>query len=248
MRDADGTNAGQALTGEDAYALVLEIVCGLRSPLVGETEVQAQFKSFLSSLDASTHGWLLRIGQRLLTDAKAIRHEYLQGVGVGGYGHLALRRAAGARLAIVGAGALALDILAHAEPGRAIDVWRRRGGDDLRVAHGACRHLRIQDADALPRQSGSTSIIVAAPVEADALDRIAACYPQLVDVVDLRARDEVTALDRRVPRTTLLEMLAGADTGPLQPVASARAAVRERARDFTVCRQLRPFGWDDLCA
>jgi glutamyl-tRNA reductase len=245
--DADDTTVDQVLTGEEAYALVLEIVCGLQSPMVGETEVQAQFKSFLSSLDPSTHAWLLRLGQRVLADAKAIRHEYLQGIGVGGYGHLALRHAAGSRLAIVGAGALARDILDHAEPGRAIDVWRRKGSD-LPLGNGACRLLRIEDAPTLPQQSGSTSIIVAAPVAADALDRIAACYPQLVDVVDLRARDEVTVLDRPVPRTTLLEMLAGAETGRLQPVASARAAIRARARDFSVCRQLRPFGWDDLCA
>jgi hypothetical protein len=32
----------------DAYTLLLEIVAGLRSPLIGETEVQAQFKAFHS--------------------------------------------------------------------------------------------------------------------------------------------------------------------------------------------------------
>lgn len=248
--DAD---AAQALTepaviGEEAYALVLEIVCGLRSPLVGETEVQAQFKVFLSSLDPRTHGWLLQFGQRILADAKAIRHEYLQGLGVGGYGRLALHGAAGERLAIVGAGALAQDIVDHAGRGRAIDVWRRRCGDDLRLASTACRRLLIQNAHAEPRLTGSTSLIIAAPVGADALGRVAACYVDLTDVVDLRASDEVTAVPPRVPRTTLTDLLAQVEASRPKPVALARAAIRERARNFGVRRQLRPFGWDDLCA
>ncbi len=246
--DADQALAERTLVGEEAYALVLEIVCGLRSPLVGETEVQAQFKAFLSSLDPSTHGWLLQFGQRILADAKSIRHEYLQGLGVGGYGRLALRGAAGARLAIVGAGALAQDILDHAGTGRAIDVWRRRNGDDLLVASGTCRRLLIQDADAEPRLTGSTSLIVAAPVQADALDRIAACYLELADIVDLRASDEVTDVVPRVPRTRLTDLLAHLETSRPKPVALARAAIRERARTFGIRCQLRPFGWDDLCA
>jgi glutamyl-tRNA reductase len=246
--DADSVTAEQAIAGEDAYALVLEIVCGLRSPLVGETEVQAQFKAFLASLDPSLHASVLQVGRRVLGDAKAIRHDHLQGLGVGRYAHLALRRGSGSRLAIVGAGALAQDILDHAEPGRPIDVWRRRDIDALRITRAACHRLLLQDADALPRRSESTSLIIAAPVAANVLDRVAACYVQLADVVDLRASDEATVLNRSVPQTTLTDILTWAGAGPLQSVTSARAAIRERARDFGARRQLRPFGWDDLCA
>lgn len=236
------------VTGEDAYALILEIVCGLRSPLVGETEVQAQFKGFLASLDPEAHAWLRQLGQRVLGDAKAIRHDYLQGLGVGGYGRLALRRSGGSRLAIIGAGALAQDILDHCEPGRAIDLWRRRDTDDLRIAQAGCVRLLIDDADSVARRDDPTSLIVAAPVAADALDRVAARYPRLVDVVDLRANDELTALDRAVPRTTLMDILADAAPDHLEPVTAARVAIRERARRFGDRRELRPFGWDDLCA
>jgi glutamyl-tRNA reductase len=242
-------SAGQVISGEDAYALLLEIVCGLQSPLVGETEVQAQFKAFLASLDHAAHGWLLQLGQRLLADAKAIRHQHLQGVAVGSYGHLALRHARGVRLAIVGAGALAQDILDHAAPGRAIDVWRRRqSGQRLRDERLVCDYLALDDAGDVPQRQGSTSLIVAAPADGFVLERVAACYPQLTDVVDLRARDDVTAVSRAVPCTTLAEMLSGASDGRPEAVASALAAVRERASAFTHARQVRPFGWDDLCA
>jgi glutamyl-tRNA reductase len=71
---------GKALDGDwlivadaDAYALLVEIVSGLRSPLLGETEVQAQFKAFLASLDLPGDAAILRLGQRVLADAKRIR-------------------------------------------------------------------------------------------------------------------------------------------------------------------------------
>lgn len=236
------------VTGEDAYALILEIVCGLRSPLIGETEVQAQFKQFLASLDPELHAGLRRVGQRVLGDAKAIRHAYLQGLGTGGYGRLALGRVGGSRLAIIGAGALAQDILGHCEAGRAIDLWHRRDTDDLRIAAATCNLLLIDDADSVERRGDRTSLIVAAPVAADVLDRVAARYLRLIDVVDLRANDELTEFNRPVPRTTLTDLLADAHQEHLQPVASARVAIRERARNFGERRELRPFGWDDLCA
>jgi hypothetical protein len=112
----------------------------------------------------------------------------------------------------------------------------------------ACHYLALDDAGEVPRRQGSTSLIVAAPADGLVLDRVAACYPQLTDVVDLRAHGEVTALNCAVPCTTLAEMLSGASDGRPESVASALAAVRERARAFTRARQLRPFGWDDLCA
>ena len=40
----------QLLTEGQAYRLLLEILCGLQSPMTGETQVLGQFKAFLASL------------------------------------------------------------------------------------------------------------------------------------------------------------------------------------------------------
>ena len=69
----------------EAYRLLLEILCGLRSPMVGETQVMGQFKAFLASLDRE-HAWVNRVGQRLLTDARDVRTRHLQGLGSRSYG------------------------------------------------------------------------------------------------------------------------------------------------------------------
>ena len=99
------------VTDAEAYALLLEIVCGLRSPLVGETEVQAQFKAFLASLDRRRDAPLLRLGQRVLADAKVIRQRHLQGFGAHSYGPLVARHVPeGRRVILVGTGALAAEV------------------------------------------------------------------------------------------------------------------------------------------
>src|SRR5262245_7763142 len=74
----------------EAYRLLLEILCGLQSPMLGETQVLGQFKTFLTTLDAD-QAWLSRLGQRLLADAREIRTEHLQGLGSRSYGS-AVRR------------------------------------------------------------------------------------------------------------------------------------------------------------
>src|SRR6188768_3102899 len=67
------TSSPAVLKDVEAYTLLLEIVAGLRSPLIGETEVQAQFKAFLAALDPDRHGHVQRLGQRVLADVKTIR-------------------------------------------------------------------------------------------------------------------------------------------------------------------------------
>jgi hypothetical protein len=118
----------------------------------------------------------------------------------------------------------------------------------LRVGEGQCRRFLIADAEAIAHTTDAASIVVAAPVETHDLERIARCYPQLVDVVDLRATDDGPSLARRVRQIGLTEILSEVASGPLRPVASAREAIQERAHGFATRRELRPFGWDDLYA
>jgi hypothetical protein len=117
------------LSDGEAYALLVEIVAGLRSPLIGETEVQAQFKAFLASLDLEQGAGILKVGRRVLADAKTIRQRHLQGFGAHSYGRLAVRHLpANADVVLIGTGALAIEIMSalardtDAAPGPAADA------------------------------------------------------------------------------------------------------------------------------
>jgi glutamyl-tRNA reductase len=254
--DGAGAAPPAALRGVDAYALLLEIVCGLRSPLVGETEVQAQFKSFLASLDPIAHGWLLRLGQRVLGDAKLIRHRYLQGFGTHSYGHLVRDLVpAGRHVVLVGTGTLAAELDAALEASHPIQHWGRVEAEPngSAAAEGDRRAARkiwtIRDDNrAIP--SGPISVIVAAPIAAADLERIIRRYDSVSEVIDLRARDVCGSGVCGARTITLDDVFAtvGTSADAAARVDAARVEVRRLADAFGTREELRPFGWDDLCA
>src|SRR5262245_7062896 len=77
--------------GQEAYRFLLEFLCGVNSPIVGETAVMGQFKEFLLHAKFSRTPWgsfLRDLSSNLMIDAKRIRHEHLQHLGSQSYGSL----------------------------------------------------------------------------------------------------------------------------------------------------------------
>ena len=242
------------VTDAEAYALLLEVVCGLRSPLIGETEVQAQFKEFLSSTTARDDQWLRRLGQRVLGDAKRIRHKHLQGFGAHSYGRLAARHLVGERVAVIGTGALATQVV-HVAPKTAIvDVWGRSSERALPTRPEGVNFSLLADAgpQAASRHQ-TTTLVVAAPIWSSDLDKVIRCYSALTNAVDLRSEDQQTPILAPVQVVLLDDLFADAaraeGNGSGAPrVRAAQADIQHLADAFAGSEEFRPFGWDDVCA
>src|SRR5436190_7341524 len=61
--------------GREAYQFLLEVICGLNSPIVGETAVMGQFKEFSLHAKFPRHQWgsfLRQLTSNLMLDAKRI--------------------------------------------------------------------------------------------------------------------------------------------------------------------------------
>lgn len=232
----------------EAYRLLLEILCGLQSPMLGETQVMGQFKSFLSSLGGE-HAWLRRLGQRLLADAREVRTQHLQGLGSRSYGS-AVRRYLDevSHVAVIGTGKLAQEILPFlADDGRSVDQWGRTAADLPSVTF---RQLDAQNDDGVP-STVPTALIVAASVSSGVVDRIAARYGALRSVIDLRGELGLAALHVAAPIITLQDLfarMAAASGSALHRIEAARSDIASRSRRYELRGELRPFGWDDLCA
>ncbi len=73
--------------GIDVYIFLLEMICGLKSQMCGETEIVSQFKEayrgYLENFYRSSK--LIRILEKLLQDNKKIRSEHLRGLKVKTY-------------------------------------------------------------------------------------------------------------------------------------------------------------------
>jgi len=248
--DSDERDVANApvLTDGEAYTLLLEIVCGLRSPVVGETEVQAQFKAFLASLDRQRDAPLLRLGQRVLADAKGIRQRHLQGFGAHAYGSLVARHVPeGRRVILVGTGALAAEVAdSLTSAGHTIDRWGRRAVDDRHVYHllSAARDGQVESAD-------PATLVIAAPACQSDLLAVATCYSQVREIIDLRASDERSAFAEDAHVTTLDDLFVEArsgSTGPVSRLGAARRDISSLGQAYGRREEVHPFGWDDLCA
>ncbi len=245
--DALPAAGGRRMVEGEAYRMLLEILCGLQSPMLGETQVMGQFKAFLAELGRD-HGWLNRLGQRLLTDAREIRTQHLQGLGSRSYGSAVRRYLSSCGQAVlVGTGKLAAEVLPFLnENGRTIDQWGRSGD----AGAGGVTYRLLDAMDDFSGSSAPAAIIIAAPVPSDVVNRLAARYPHVTCVIDLRgeAVDPLSVPARVVTLQDLFTLMHESNRFAVTRVEAARADIVARSRRFEMRDELRPFGWDDLCA
>ena len=101
-----------------AYGMVLEILCGLQSKVLAESEVAAQFRKAYRDYaqDRSRNTLVLSILEKLLADAKKIRSTHLREIGKQSYGGIVRKIIVthegkkGRRILIKGSGMLAEEI------------------------------------------------------------------------------------------------------------------------------------------
>lgn len=233
---------------EAAYAHLLEVICGLHSPIVGETEVLHQFKVFAEGLPANQPQWRELCG-RLLADARTIRSTHLIGLGSRSYGS-AVRRLVRdcSRVALIGTGMLAQEIVPFlVRSDRVIDLWGRRATCSLMAAGLTYRQLTSPPLVV----DEPTAIIVAAPVAAAAIVQLASQYRAPRLLIDLRAESAADPPAPVAPVVTLADVFAGFDAvadDNAKRVAAATTAIAQCALAFASRARVNPFGWHDLCA
>jgi glutamyl-tRNA reductase len=233
---------------EDAYAFLLEVICGLHSPVLGETEVLGQFKKFAQRAE-ETPGWRCTAPwiQRLIADAKRIRTNHLTGLSGRSYGQLARTRLEHCRRVLVlGAGHLVGETLPWLEQ-KEVHVFCRR--PEAATFAG----VDIHALDASIDRQAATGLIIAAPMTAAEIAAWMRNIGTNIDtVVDLRGespRDPLTGVAATVIH--FQEILDALETNcrfANARVERARVEIRQRAREFWDRYEVRPFGWEDLCA
>lgn len=249
--------------GEAAYAHLLEVICGLHSPVVGETEVLHQFKVFADALMAE-HGRWREVCSSLLADARAIRAGHLVSLGSRSYGSAVRRYVRDSRrVAIFGTGVLAQEILPYlSEDRRSIEVWGRRAACPFPAANVAYRQLGsfpphdAQTASRGPRAGGgaiaeATAIVIAAPMTSREIAVATSAYLNPTVLIDLRAEGATDAAPPIAPIVTLADVFAAFQQAARvtdRRVTAAKAEIQRRAHRFATRAKCNPSGWHDLCA
>jgi glutamyl-tRNA reductase len=158
----------EAYCGRDVYQFLLEVICGLHSPLLGENAVMGQFRKFRTSAQLPNTVWgrfLRTLTTDLLVDARLVRHHHLQGFGSQSYGSLIRRYLKGrSSVAVLGAGNLAREILPWLTDVRVFYRNVHHLGD-LQDKHPHLQLEQFSMADAGWHGNGS-SLVIAAPLDA----------------------------------------------------------------------------------
>lgn len=246
------------LRGEYALSLLLEILCGLHSPIVGETEVFGQFKLFVDArkqakdpLFGDHQKWL----NFVMAEVKKTRAEHLVGLGSQSYGSLLRRYTKDMEsVTICGSGHLAQEILPWMALKKSIQVICR---DPAKMQTFTDKYDNLTISTYNESYIHGEALVIAAPLKDDRILELMNKQDTRPNAVyDLRGEentlsDIVTTQYPRVSFTGLHNFFAEIEetkkdtTNKLQAL---KAALLERALAFTHRTELRPLGWDDICA
>ncbi len=239
----------EVFRGADAFRFCLQVIAGLQSPLIGETEVAGQFRTVVQNF-AIPHGpWghqLKRFFAALFEDVKKVRQKHLTDLGSQSYGSLLRRDLRGCKqIHIVGAGGFVKDLMPWLNKDGAKIVVHARNVLKAQQALSEFTQIEFQSLEQL--QLGAGVLLVAAPLAAQDL-RFSSDFDLLVDLRGDAHLDQVMFAKKRIDLQELLsriqanqEFLEGKKRDALCEI---EMIVEDRSRSI----EYRPFGWEDVCA
>lgn len=245
--------------GLEAESFLIEVLCGLHSPVVGETEILGQFRQF-ASLNAQ-HAWVQKFQPRMQTWfslIKEIREKYLCKFGSQSYGGY-LRRLFynHTQVQIVGAGSLVDDMLPWLKTKNVQVFARNLEKSQAQVLKHLPQYIQGKGSLSLhPLMAALPSaeaLVIAAPLSHEQVkDLIEKSEGQWKFVVDLRRDSKL--FNERYPQIetwiTLEDVMEF--FSQQKDLLSSRQQQAQAAVDQWRLAQmdkvtLRPFGWEDLC-
>ena len=243
--------------GQQAYAFLLEVICGLNSPIVGETAVMGQFKEFLLNAKFPKTSWgnfLRQLATNLMIDAKRVRHNHLQGIGSQSYGSLVRQHVKGLpTVAVLGSGKLAREILPWLIGKTKVRVFYRnwQHAKDLPQEYPEIELVQYSNGDNGWEQ-GEAGLVIAASLNADQVARWSqaqsASFTKCLDLRGEAATDPIGLPTPVIKLHELFEALRTERERLAEHVEAARAEIKQLVRRQSQQAQFRPFGWEDLCA
>ncbi len=236
-------SADELFVNHHAFEFLLEIICGLHSPIVGETEVFGQFKNFAKEWQR-IEPQRARLIQRLFADAKEIRSRFLCGVGTQSYGGWLKRNMRARRIHILGGGQLAQEIAPYLLKSSDSLMLHVRSPEKVSVKGACVRGLSAKAFD-------GGGVVIAAPMTAVQIQTwFDGIKPK--EIFDLRAESAADPLTVSCERVHALgDVFAEIEQTRARLLPIIDQVKREiSARGERLAQQfvVRPQGWDDICA
>lgn len=238
--------------GKEAYQFLLEIICGLHSPILGETEVFGQFKTF-------TESWMKseplsrNLVQSFFADAKKVRQLHLSGLGSQSYGSWVRKCLSETKpVHLLGSGQLAQDILPWVLKSEGqVNVYCRDYGKALISLEAHSDRLRFREYSSAPFKLDG-AMIVCAPLSSIEIKEKFQLADDLL-IIDLRDNSHFDLIVSSQASQKLFHLkdvfkeLEFSRAAVVEKAAEAKALIGTLSKERFLGTQVRPFGWDDLC-
>ncbi|XDD52259.1 glutamyl-tRNA reductase [Leptospira sp. WS92.C1] len=235
----------ESYSGYEGYRFLLEVISGLHSRLLGETEVLAQFREKFKNpvLPSSAFGeYLAKLRDSLIQDSRSIRSRYLQNIGEQSYGGLANKYLKDStHITLLGTGQLAEKILPWLK-NREVTLVGRNETRLSKLADDFTVRIQLL-SDWKPDDS---AIVIAAPMELSS--HLQNFIPKTI-VVDFREivlekkwPDEVSYISF----AAMLDSLRETEEKAIQIRERVQPALDELVEERELEAQQFIFGWEDL--
>lgn len=251
----------EVFRGADAFRFCLQVIAGLQSPLIGETEVAGQFRTVVQNF-AIPHGpWghqLKRFFAALFEDVKKVRQKHLTDLGSQSYGSLLRRDLRGCKqIHIVGAGGFVKDLMPWLNKDGAKIVVHARNILKAQQTLNEFSNIEFQSLEQL--QVGAGVLLVAAPIAARDLvfshesshgdsPGMSSGFDLLVDLRGDAHIDQVKFSKKKIDLQELLSRIQAnqefLEAKKRDALCEIEMIVEDRSRSI----EYRPFGWEDVCA
>lgn len=238
----------EIFNSENSYQFVLEVICGLRSLIKGETEIFGQFKEFFSANKAQIELMgMTALFKQLLTDCKALRSKRIQNWSQNTYGSVTRKLVNDTdSVALLGGGQLAQVIAPWLKHIKTKSVLLRRP-KNLEPAFSG---FRVEMTANLSYLKEITVLVVAAPIANRDLQSYLACWPNIRLVVDWRG-DESLPGTSHCPVFHLRDLNRENERNKVEEavrIQQVAIEIQTMALEFAKKAKHNPWGWEDFCA
>jgi glutamyl-tRNA reductase len=246
VTNLNNLNSVQTLQDDEAYAFLLEVLCGLQSPLIGETEVFGQFKNqVLKTLDSKNP--LTKMIHSLVADTKNIRSQHLKNLGSSSYGSLARKHLAGFKsLDIIGAGQFVQSLKPWIEKlDIHTNVYTRSPENYASIYQDSKWTVRPTSEYTPLLAKAPKALFICAPIDMTTLDL--SVYDLIIDFRDAQFLGDVSHPNMKI-LSEIFQEIAKDNLFAEQKKQDALVSIEQASELYITAMNHRPFGWDDLSA
>lgn len=243
-------NLGDHYYADQGLTFLIELLCGLKSRIVGETEIFGQFKKFYDALTSEQKIKFLPQSTMkfILESVKSLRDSHIKYWGAHSYGSLIRKLIKNYQhVDVIGFGHLAQEI----EPwlqGKQVEFYVRN--PEKAKAEALEKSLNVLIKDSLSEQLKSDVVILAAPTSSEfVLPRI----QQAKLVIDCRAIGEQTQSVNGLCQAEVIELkdlfysLENEQQKLTEKIKDVQNLIQNLIAEFSAREAHRPQGWYDLC-